>query len=165
MTPRSRTGTITIEGDRATIAFERRLNHPIAVVWAALTEPEQRAAWFGATRIDPREGGTIETVADGPPAPAEVRRSTGRILAWDPPRVMEHEFNHLIVGDTVVRYELTPDGDATILRLTQSRLTETDSRGFSPGTHAYLDRLEAHLDGAPLPGWMERYGEVQGFYS
>lgn len=31
-------------------------------------------------------------------------------------------------------------------------------------THAYLDRLEALLGGAPLPDWAQRYAEVQPGY-
>ena len=43
---------------------------------------------------------------------------TGRILVWDPPHVLEHEWKQPIVEDGVVRYELTADGDGTLLRFT-----------------------------------------------
>ena len=43
----SRTGSITRDGDLATITFERRLPHAIEAVWAAITDPDQRAKWFG----------------------------------------------------------------------------------------------------------------------
>jgi uncharacterized protein YndB with AHSA1/START domain len=158
-------GKVVIDGDRAALVFERRIPHPIAAVWAAITEPDQRAAWLGPTSIEPHEGGVIEMTAEGPPAPREMRQVTGRILVWDPPRVFEHEWKQSLIGETVVRYELTPDGDATILRFTHSRLTEPNARGYISGTHAYLDRLGAHLDGVELPGWKERYGAVQPLYS
>ena len=32
--------------------------------------------------------------------------------------------------------------------------------GFALGTHALPDRLEAHLNGTPLPNCMTRYEEV-----
>jgi uncharacterized protein YndB with AHSA1/START domain len=158
-------GKVVIDGDRAAIVFERRIPHPIDAVWAAITEPEHRAAWLGPTSIEPREGGTVELTAEGPPVPREMREITGRIRVWDPPRVFEHEWKQSLVGDTVIRYELTPDGDATTLRLTHSRLAEPDARGYISGTHAYLDRLEAHLEGSELPRWLERYGAVQPSYS
>jgi uncharacterized protein YndB with AHSA1/START domain len=54
-----RTGTITVNGEEATVTFERHLPHPVEKVWAAITEPEKRAVWFGPTTIDPREDGTV----------------------------------------------------------------------------------------------------------
>lgn len=158
-------GTITIDGDYATLTFVRRLPYPIEAVWAALTEPEQRAAWFGPSRIDGRVGGMLETDPQGPPTPPELKRMTGRILVWDPPHVLEHECQQAIVGNGVLRYELSADGDGTILTFTHRGLTVPNARGYIPGTHAYLDRLEAHLGGSKLPDWSERYAEVQPAYA
>src|SRR5262245_27379228 len=60
--PSARNGTVMIEGDYATITLVRRMPHPIAAVWAAITDPEHRAVWFGALSIDPRQGGMIGMV-------------------------------------------------------------------------------------------------------
>jgi len=38
------------------------------------------------------------------------------------------------------------------------------ARGFAPGTHVLLDRLEAQLDGQPLPQWMPRFEELMALY-
>jgi hypothetical protein len=38
------------------------------------------------------------------------------------------------------------------------------ARGFLPGLHAFLDRLEAQLGGAKMPGFNERFGEVMREY-
>lgn len=155
-------GQVIVEGDRATLVFERRLAHPIERVWAAITEPAQRDQWMGKTRIDAREGGSVETVASGPPMTPDMKRMTGRILVWDPPRVFEHEWHQQIVEPGVVRYELTADGTGTLLRLTHRGLGVPNANGFRPGTQAYLDRLEALLDGATLPGWLQRYEQIAG---
>ncbi|MDQ2637214.1 MAG: SRPBCC family protein [Actinomycetota bacterium] len=154
-----REGRLTIEGDRAVLTFERRLSFPIEAVWAAITDPDERAAWFGVTTI---EGGTIDMVADGPPLPPERKRMTGRILVWDPPNVFEHEWKQPIVEDGVVRYELIPDGDGTLLRFSHRGLGVRNASGFRSGTHAYLDRLEAHLAGVELPDWATRRQEITG---
>lgn len=66
-------GFIAVHGNHATLTFKRRLQHPIEAVWAAITDPEQRATCFGITMIDHRVGGTIETIAEGPPVPSEQR--------------------------------------------------------------------------------------------
>jgi uncharacterized protein YndB with AHSA1/START domain len=158
-------GTLSVDGKRATLTFRRYLRHPAEAVWAALTDPQRRALWFGPTRIEGRAGGTIETDPQGPPAPPDLRLMTGRILVWDPPRVLEHEFRQAIVGEGVVRYELTPAGEGTVLAFTHTGLLPPHARGYIPGTHAYLDRLAAVLDGAPAPDWQARYAAVEGSYA
>jgi uncharacterized protein YndB with AHSA1/START domain len=155
-----REGKLSVEGDRAVLNFERHLPFPIDVVWSAITDPQQRQRWFGVTTIDPREGGEIDMVAIGPPLPPERKRMTGRILVWDPPNVLEHEWKQPIVEDGVVRYELTADGDGTLLRFTHRGLGVRNASGFLGGTHAYLDRLEAYLGGDELPDWMTRRIEI-----
>ncbi len=155
-----RNGRLTVDGDRAVLNFERRLPFPIDVVWSAITDPDERGQWFGETTIDAREGGMIEMVATGPPLPPERKRMTGRILVWDPPNVLEHEWKQPIVEDGVVRYELTADGDGTVLRFTHRGLGVRNASGFLGGTHAFLDRLEAYLSGGELPDWTTRRQEV-----
>src|SRR5438046_10370271 len=57
----SRGGTVTFEGEYATITFERSIRHPIRVVWEALTESEHLARWYRAhARIHTGERGTID---------------------------------------------------------------------------------------------------------
>ena len=146
----SRAGTLTFEGDFATITFERRIRHPAQVVWSALTESEHLARWYMTTaRLDTREGGSIDYRSG--PAQYHV---TGKILTWQPPRVFEHEWNveprkELPKGEkSIVRWELTAEGESTLLRLTHKRLTRPTAIGFVSGIHAFLDRLEDELDGA-----------------
>lgn len=157
-----RNGHLLVDGDRAVLNFERRLPFPIDAVWSAITDPAEREQWFGETIIDPREGGLIDMVATGPPLPPERKRMTGRILVWDPPNVLEHEWKQPIVEDGVVRYELTADGDGTLLRFTHRGLGVRNASGFRGGTHAYLDRLEAYLAGDELPDWVQRRLEITG---
>jgi uncharacterized protein YndB with AHSA1/START domain len=147
-------GTLSTDG---TMTFVRRLPYPIATVWAAITDPAQRAAWFGQTTIDGRLGGEIEMMPSGTPAPPEMKRMTGRILAWDPPHLLEHEWRQGIVEDGVVRYQLAADGDETVLTFTHRGLSVRNAQGFIPGTHAFLDRLGAYLSRDEIPGWSERY--------
>jgi uncharacterized protein YndB with AHSA1/START domain len=160
-----RKGTLTERDGQATITFERVLPHPIEAVWSALTDPVERAAWFGPSAIEGRVGGEVVMTSEGPPAPPEMRRMHGRVLVWDPPRVLEHEWKQTITGDTLVRYELTPVEGGTRLVLTHSRLRPKDARGYIPGQHAFVDRMEAHLAQQALPVWTERYAAVQPLYT
>jgi uncharacterized protein YndB with AHSA1/START domain len=159
-----RLGELTVEGDHATMTFRRHLPYPIERVWAAITDPLERKDWFGETVIDGRAGGSIEMIPTDPPAAPDAKRLTGRILVWDPPYVLEHEWHQRIVEDGIVRYELRPDGDGTFLTFTHTGLSEQNARGFIPGTHAFLDRLDAHLADAVLPEWADRYAELAPAY-
>jgi hypothetical protein len=89
---------------------------------------------------------------------------TGRITEWDPLHVFEHEWNQRILQSggepSVVRYELAADGDGTRLRFSHRGLGVRDATGFRPGTHAFLDRLAAHLASEPLPDWSTRYQQL-----
>ncbi len=151
-------GTLDVSGEIAVIAFERRLTHPVEAVWAALTDPEELAAWLGPGTLEPREGGQV-SIRTGPGVAI-----SGRVLAWDPPRVLEHEWTQPGVDVSVVRYELEADAGGTILRLTHRRSVTPGATGGRAGWHAYLDRLAAHLDGRPVPGWSELRAEVQDAY-
>ena len=54
--------------------------------------------------------------------------------------------------------------EATRLTVTYRRITRSTARGFLPGMHALLDRLEAQLDGAPLPDWQARFAALRAEY-
>jgi uncharacterized protein YndB with AHSA1/START domain len=159
-------GSVDLDRDRAHLAFRRRLDHPPAAVWRALTEPAALAEWnLTEARIDPRVGGRLDFVA----TPARVH-ITGRILTWDPPRVFEHEWK-VAAGDgltaeedAVVRWELRPEGDGTVLTLSFRGLRRRTGLTFAPGLHAFLDRLDAYLAGVPLPDWTERGRVVRPRY-
>jgi uncharacterized protein YndB with AHSA1/START domain len=160
-------GTATDDGAYATLTFRRVYRHTPAHVWEAIATPEGLRGWLLCTeaRIEPRAGGAIEMVS----GPAGYR-STGRILVWDPPRVLAYEWNVAPVPEmphgerAIFRYELTPAGDATHLLVTYRRLTKQTAGGFLPGVHAFLDRLEAQLDGGPLPDWLQRFAALQASY-
>ncbi len=162
----SKPGTVTYEGEYATLAFERRLRHPIDEVWEAITNPEHLAQWYMTkARLEGRAGGSIDYVSG-----ISQFHVTGKVMTWDPPRVYEHEWNvepmkYLPQGErSVVRWELTPDGDGTVLRLTHRHLTRTTATGFVSGSHAFLDRLEDQLDGKPLTNWVQRVDALRPVY-
>ena len=160
------TGEIVNEGDHATLVFRLKLDHPPAAVWKALTDPEHLAKWYMAEAVlDARPGGHVDLHAG-----VSRFHVTGKILLWEPPRVFEHEWKvaprpEMPQGeDAVIRWELEPEDGGTVLRLTHRGLHRLTATGFAPGTHAFLDRLTAHLAGRPLPGWQQRFQEVAPGY-
>jgi uncharacterized protein YndB with AHSA1/START domain len=157
-------GTLVVSGEIAVIAFERRLGHPVEAVWAALTDPDERAAWLGPGTLEPCAGGQVAIRTGPEDRPERQRMMAGRVLAWDPPRVLEHEWIQPGLDISVVRYELEADAGGTILRLTHRRSVAPGATGGRAGWHAYLDRLAAHLDRRPVPAWSERRAAVQDAY-
>ena len=153
--------------ETATLTFERSYRHAPEQVWDAIATPEGLRGWLMCTEavIEGRVGGRFDLVS-GPPG----YHSTGRILAWEPPRLLEYEWNVEPVPEmprgeqAIFRYELTPHAGATHVVVTYRRITKQTARGFLPGLHAFLDRLEAQLEGRAMPDWMRRFGELQAGY-
>ena len=151
----------------ATLTFERSYPHTPEQVWEAIATPEGLRGWLMCTDavIEAHVGGRFDLIS----GPAGYR-STGRILAWEPPRLLEYEWNVAPVPEmprgerAIFRYQLTPGAGVTYVLVTYRRLTRQTARGFLPGLHAFLDRLQAQLDGAALPDWMQRFGELLASY-
>jgi len=162
-----RKGVLSDDGEYATLTFRRVYRHAARHVWDAIATPEGLRQWLMCTHaaIEGRVGGQIDLVS-GPPG----YRSSGKILAWEPPRLLEYEWNVAPVPEmpggerATFRYEVTPDGDSTHLLVTYRRITKQTAAGFLPGLHAFLDRLEAQLDARPLPDWLQRFAEVKVEY-
>jgi uncharacterized protein YndB with AHSA1/START domain len=160
-------GTLVPDGELATITFRRTYPHTQQHVWDAIATPEGLRAWLLCTRaeLDGRVGGRIELVS----GPAQYH-SVGQILAWEPPQLLEYEWNVAPVPEmprgerAIFRFELRADGGSTHLRVEYRRITLQTARGFLPGLHAYLDRLEAQLDGRPLVDWLPRFRELLAEY-
>jgi uncharacterized protein YndB with AHSA1/START domain len=160
-------GTLVEDGGDATLTFRRVFPHARERVWDAIATPEGLGGWLMCTHavIEGRVGGRIEMVS----GPARYH-STGQILVWQPPRVLEYEWNVAPVPEmprgerAIFRYELEPEGDSTQLVVTYRRLTLHSARGFLPGLHAFLERLEAQLDGRVQPDWLERFSALRADY-
>jgi uncharacterized protein YndB with AHSA1/START domain len=141
--------------DTAPIRFVRRLAHPIDKVWQAITQPDEMLRWWGDGEVDLREGGSfvvrwLNTLEDG--TRAEMHATITRL---EPPRLLETD------GDVhgVLRWELEPDGDATVLTFSSTLALPDEFRTkVLAGWHWHLDALADALDGGradlvELPGW------------
>lgn len=161
-----RYGKVEIDGEEATLRFQRWLKHPPETVWEFLTNASRLIDWYMTEAIiRGGEGGHVDFYSG--PSRLHV---TGVILTWDPPRLFEHEWKveprpEIPSGENaVIRWELSPEGNGTLLSLVHRNLNTQTAIGFAPGTHAFLDRLEAQIDGKPLPEWQERYQMVASRY-
>jgi uncharacterized protein YndB with AHSA1/START domain len=141
-------GTLTEEpGDHWALTFVRHLPHPQDRVWQAVTEPAHLAAWFPQQMVGERRAG----------APLRFESSVGdsfegEMLAYEPPSVLEFTW-----GGDRLRIELRPEGDGTLLTLTDTFDQVGKAARDAAGWHECLDRLAAVLATDRIPPWGERW--------
>jgi uncharacterized protein YndB with AHSA1/START domain len=136
-------GTLARNGDRWSLTFTRRLPHPQARVWRAVTEPEHLAAWFPQKIVGERRKGARLRFESSMGDPFK-----GEMLAYEPPTVLE-----LTWGGDVLRIELRAEGDETVLTLTDTFADLGKAARDGAGWHECLDRLSAELADRDLPAW------------
>ncbi|HSK24373.1 MAG TPA: SRPBCC family protein [Egicoccus sp.] len=148
-------GTVTEDGGRRRVHFERRYAAPIERVWDALTSPERLARWLTASKVQPGVGGRVEHDF------GDEGVCGGEILQWQPPHLLEYQWHFPGEAESVVRFTLEADGpDATRLVLDHRRLDPAQGAGYGAGWHAHLDVLAAEVEGTPAPSWDERFAMV-----
>ncbi len=150
--PNTPAGHVVRDEGEVRLVFDRAYERPVDVVWAALTEPEQVACWFGRWTGDPASG-CVELVMtdEGTETPEQLT-----IRECTPPE-------RLAVtvpgpdGAWSVEVRLVQEGEHTRLRLTHLLVEPYDASGIGPGWHYYLDRLGAVVTGGPVPTDWEDY--------
>jgi uncharacterized protein YndB with AHSA1/START domain len=145
------------EGGRHVIHFERRLDHPVERVWAALTESDQLIKWWGEADVDLVEGGGFALRWLNTDEEGNGVKMDATILEIEPPRILEIAGSWFSVSpdgeqlddtQTTLRWELEPDRDATVLRFWNTlELSEEERHGVPAGWHFHLDALGTALDG------------------
>jgi uncharacterized protein YndB with AHSA1/START domain len=152
----------TIE-NRPALRFERRLSHPVEVVWRAITESDQLENWFPSrVEVDElRPGAEMTFRFENMPLDAPSTM-TGRVTEFDPPRLFEFYW-----GDDHLRFELEPvqgSAEACVLRLTVLLDEREKAARDGAGWHVCLDRLGRQLAGGEPGGredWRDLYEEYQ----
>ncbi len=155
-------GTVSHDGDKAVIRFERHLPYPVDEVWSALTEPARVLAWLGDLDIEPRSGGRFDLTWRNPTPDGDRFTMHAIITTFDPPRLLE------TTGDAhgVLRWELTAQGGGTTLVFTSTlELADEFRTRVLAGWHFHLLALAHTLAGGSvdlveLPEWNaihERY--------
>jgi uncharacterized protein YndB with AHSA1/START domain len=145
----------TVAGDHAVLRFSRRIACPVERVWAALTDPAELTGWWGQADVDLVEGGKFVLRwlnTDDCGNRAEMHATITRL---EPPRLLE------TTGDLhgVLRWELRPDGDGTLLAFSSTLELPAEFRTrVLAGWHWHLDALAAFLGGTPadlvnVTGW------------
>ena len=132
--------------DRPTLLFERRLAHPVATVWEAITQSDELGHWFPCeVEVDLRIGGPMNFSFTHMPLEDGPMTMTGEVTELEPP----HRFSFLW-GEDHLHFELEEaDGGAGCLMRFSVELDSRDKAARDgAGWHQCLDALEEQLAGA-----------------
>lgn len=143
--------------DAPQLTLTRRLAKPIDKVWAALTTPARLAAWMGVEWLaDPATPLSLGARFDYRFADTDMV-SQGRVLRFEPPRVLEHSWFENQPPGNVVRWTLEPDGEGCILTLTHQFGGPEDAPRTASGWTMILDQLARSFGEASEAGgdWRE----------
>jgi uncharacterized protein YndB with AHSA1/START domain len=126
------------------VVFERTFRAPIDDVWAAVTESDRLARWFGTWTGDPASG----SVRFRMNAEDETYESTYEILRCEPPRRLTVRS----AGEWGVTLGLTLAETAGVTTLRLAQLVENPEfvESMGPGWDWYLDRLVAAETGGDV---------------
>jgi uncharacterized protein YndB with AHSA1/START domain len=147
--------SLRVVDGRNVLEMRRRLAHPRAVVWRAITEPEQMRHWFPAAlaEFDLVVGGKVRYVfeAHGGEGADGGDGGDGEVTAVDPPRLIEYTWN-----GSILRWELEPADGGTLLVFTHVFDDRPGAASFAAGWDSCVAALRALLDGVepPAPGRM-----------
>jgi len=130
------------DGDNWTLILVRKLRHPQARVWQALTDPAHLSEWapFDADR-NLASVGPVKLTTVGAPTP-QVSEST--VTRAEAPRLPEDSW-----GGNDLRWQLEPLDDGTRLTLWHNIDRRYISWGAA-GWHICFDVLERLLAGEPM---------------
>lgn len=134
----------------AVVAME--VAHPVADVWAAITEPASLAQWLAPGQIDLRAGGVVRIDFQLSGTPID-----SRITAFDPPWLLEYSWSS--AGSSAssagarerpLCWILEDHGASTRITLALSLAKADDAAKACAGWAAHLEMLAAYLEGVPI---------------
>lgn len=137
-----------------TFRLERTLKAPIEKVWSFFVDADKRSRWFTAGSDITAAGqsfvfnfGHHRITDEKPPARWAAMECgefdmQGRVLAFEPQRLLVITWGDGDEHVSEVRFEFTPRGDETLLTLTHTKIdTIGNLRDFAGGWTAHLETL------------------------
>jgi uncharacterized protein YndB with AHSA1/START domain len=126
----------------AALEHEVRIDASPETIFEFFTDPAKAVQWMGdRATLDPRPGGIYEVEM------SNQYTAIGEYVEVDPPhRVVftwgwKGDVEHMPPGSSTVEITLTPDGDATVVRLVHSGIPAHAVEPHSDGWKKFLPRL------------------------
>ena len=129
------------------IHVERRIAAAPSAVFRYLTESDLWSRWQGeSANLDPTPGGLFQVrMAEGQVVEGEfvvVEPDRRVVLTWG-----WQQHPRMPPGTSTVEFELTPDGDGTLVRLIHRGIPDEDVPIHRAGWDMFLPRLEIAVGG------------------
>lgn len=145
MTVTTPLGEVIRDAEGVRLEFERTFPDPVERVWAAITDPDELAKWYGTWRGDPSTGRI------------ELRSMEGD-GTFKSTEVVECDRPHKVAlvlptpyGPWPVSITLSESDGITTLVFVHRLAEPYDAGSIGPGWHFYLDRLAAAINGDTMP--------------
>lgn len=156
--------------DNSTLRFERLLPGPIERVFDYLTKSEYLSTWLASVSGDWRKGGEITLAFTlGAQDDCSDGLCTSKVLDYEPPRLLSYSWRE--VDETgherpasIVRFELSEQGDGVRLVLTHRKLAPGEMAGFGAGWDSHLCYLAGRLAGKPVRPFGEIFAAARAHY-
>ena len=129
------------------IHLERRIAAPPSAVFRYLTESDLWSRWQGESAdLEPTPGGRFQVTM------GEGQVVEGEFVAVEPDRRIVvtwgwQQHPRMPPGTSTVEFELTPDGEGTLVRLTHRDIPADDVPIHRAGWDMFLPRLEIAVSG------------------
>jgi uncharacterized protein YndB with AHSA1/START domain len=123
------------------VRVTRRYDAAPAEVWDALTDPASLGRWLArAVDVQLEAGGAFVLAL-----PGDGGLIDARVRELQAPHVLELDWRHADEDRSIVRFELAPDGDGTVLVLDHRRIDEPVGMAYITRWSGALDRLDREL--------------------
>ncbi len=135
---------------RPSLTIKRRIKAPAAKIFAAWTQPQALAQWFGPEQIstsraeiDAHVGGRFRIVMNDADGERHEVSGVYREVVPNEKLVFTWAWVTMPERESLVTVQLKPDGDATMLTLTHEQLFDAATRdSHRHGWTGALDKLE-----------------------
>ncbi|MFO1014292.1 MAG: SRPBCC family protein [Caulobacteraceae bacterium] len=151
--------TFTRTGPTTVARMQRLLDETPAKVWEALTLPERIVEWLAPGEIELKLGGAakLNFIDSGIVIDSQVS-------AFEDGRLLEYSWSGPDQPLRPLRFELTPEGEATRLTLTLTEPANEDVGRSCAGFAAHLEMLAAALAGVPIKFPFETFKAARDAY-
>jgi uncharacterized protein YndB with AHSA1/START domain len=151
------------------VRIEDRYDTPIDDLWAAITDPDRLARWYGEVEGNLRPGGEFRVYLE-----ANDIESAGRVGVCEPPRrllVTTRETDESYRKgqgappfDAVTELTLTAEGDQTLLAIEIQGMPLDKIAYYGAGNQIHAENLAAYLAGRERGDTEARWNELVPLY-
>jgi uncharacterized protein YndB with AHSA1/START domain len=158
-------GSLRSADGAGVVRIEDRYDTDIDDLWAAITDPDRLARWFGQVEGDLRPGGQFRLYVA-----ADDVETTGRVEACEPPRRLQvttretdeshARGNGVPPFDEAIEATLTADGDQTILVIEVRGMPLDKVAFWGVGWQIHAESLAVHIAGRERGDTEPRWAEL-----